>query len=130
MHLSKCFTNAPCPSYFYCWFLSCSVPNLMRSNHLHWYQSLIFFCAHPTISRVLTCVLYLGLGVIDFLRLHICTMLRMFLGSSPLGIWEVPLSLYLPILLHGLFLHIFLWRLHVTYVANFLSLYLNLLHMR
>jgi hypothetical protein len=37
-------------------------------------------------------VLYLGLRASDFITLDICTVLRMILGHSPHGSWEVPLS--------------------------------------
>jgi hypothetical protein len=47
LHFSKCSTGAPCPSYFCCWLLLCFAPNLMHSNHLHWYQSLIFSLCAP-----------------------------------------------------------------------------------
>jgi len=41
MHFSKCSFGFPCPSYLWNSLLPCFVLNLMHSNRLHWYQSLI-----------------------------------------------------------------------------------------
>jgi hypothetical protein len=46
-HFSKCSVGGPYPSYFSCWLFLCSVPNLMHSNRLHWYQSLIVSLCVP-----------------------------------------------------------------------------------
>jgi hypothetical protein len=47
LHFSKCSSGAPCPSYFCNWLLPYYAPNLMRSNHLHWYQSLTISLFSP-----------------------------------------------------------------------------------
>jgi hypothetical protein len=70
LHFSKCSFGAPCPSYLYCFLFFCSAPNLMHSNHLHWYQSVIVsLCAPHHLAPVWPLVLNQVLEVSDFLTL-------------------------------------------------------------
>jgi len=42
MHMTICSLGCHIPSYFYIYLFSCSAQNMIRSNSLHWYKSLIF----------------------------------------------------------------------------------------
>jgi len=47
LHLSKCSTSLPCPSYLHILVFPYFAPNLMCNHHLHWYQPLVVSLCAP-----------------------------------------------------------------------------------